>query len=83
MPDCYGVVPDLVRLAVRYGPYEGVCYDGPHEGRRHKQEYSEFRVALYGDMPIRYAEHMTPEYLEVKTGTYRWSVPLRKWVFRQ
>lgn len=69
--------------AMSYGPYDGICYDGPYEGRRYKNNDYLFRVPIYSPPQPAYSYcDYDPDYTGiVRTCTYRWSAPLRKWVF--
>lgn len=65
----------------QYGPYSGVCYDGPLEGERHTVQRGYFLVPVclesVFDPPPPDSQVMS----EIKYDSYRWSRPLRKWVY--
>jgi hypothetical protein len=59
--------------------YEGVCYDGPHEGKSYSYPTPYFRVALFE--PLQGFHWNADPTLDFRTGDYRWSNALRKWVW--
>ena len=64
-------------------PYAGRVYDGPWKGRSHTSERPWFEIpmrsALNPGMFSYRGEYASP--VAIKTGFYRWSRPLRAWVF--
>ncbi len=63
--------------------YEGVCYDGPFEGEHVSQPHPWHRKPVYRPLrqPLPYGDYVMPEAVFVEE--YRWSRPLRKWVWVQ
>jgi hypothetical protein len=64
--------------------YEGVCYDGPHEGQSYSYPTPYFRVALFEPKETFRWEGWAaelPTAADFRTGDYRWSNALRKWVW--
>ena len=63
--------------------YEGRVYDGPWEGRNYASERPRFDVPMMPrSLDCRFtpaSELVAPTTYEVKS--YRWSAPLRAWVF--
>lgn len=62
--------------------YAGVCYDGPCEGQSVKKEYSRFPIAIHRGSVLQFDPSRGwpfPTFCEQRF--YRWSYPLRKWVF--
>jgi hypothetical protein len=61
--------------------YAGVCYDGPREGKSVEMKYSRFPIAILQGSVMQFdpSKESFPPYCEQKF--YRWSHPLRKWVF--
>lgn len=62
--------------------FQGVCYDGPQEGLSIVSDGPYYRIALYprlsGLTPFAEAQ----AHISYRYGTYVWSEPLRKWVWR-
>jgi hypothetical protein len=54
--------------------FAGVCYDGPLEGEHWIKPDSSFTIGVWEG---KYSKQFT-----VRRGLYRWSHPLRKWVFQ-
>lgn len=61
--------------------FTGICYDGPYEGRRLEHYWSQFPVAAHCRDGLRLFEPGDNVPTTVKLSFYRWSHPLRKWVF--
>ena len=63
--------------------FAGRVYDGPWEGRSYESERPYFEINMVGDLPVGHFSRgfAPPVSVEVKRGFYRWSQPLRAWVF--
>lgn len=61
--------------------FEGECYDGPWAGRHVKRDSPYFAVAF--SPPLAWAQPWEEIAVDavVHQGFYRWSHPLKKWVF--
>lgn len=57
--------------------YAGICYDGPCEGEHRVSELPRFYIALFNGR----LEYYGVTRAWTHKHTYRWSFPLRKWVF--
>lgn len=63
--------------------FEGRVYDGPWEGKHRSEEVPYFHVLLaisYGRIP-KWGSFDPTAAVAVRNGYYRWSYPLRAWVF--
>jgi hypothetical protein len=62
--------------------FEGICYDGPWEGRQISYDMPWYRVALVPALGIvDWQEADRFSSLHVTYATYVWQRDLRKWVF--
>lgn len=57
--------------------YAGICYDGPCDGERRVSESNRFMIAKRHE--VGFDQYFT--FMPIAGLTYRWSHPLRKWVF--
>jgi hypothetical protein len=63
--------------------FSGQCYDGPMEGQTRGSELPWFEFPFTEPLKVSYLnkDFIPPASIELKSGFYRWSYPLRQWVF--
>ncbi len=62
--------------------FSGRVYDGPWEGRNYESERSWFIIPIREPIScLEFRPEQTPILVNIKRGQYRWSQPLRAWVF--
>lgn len=63
--------------------FSGICYDGPKEGMMIAHDGPYYRIPIYPHRvraPDYFAEGQAN--ISYRVGTYVWSYPMRKWVWR-
>lgn len=63
--------------------FEGRVYDGPWEGRQYAIDRLYFEISIAPPFSWRapFPPIDMPALVEIRRGYYRWSSPLRAWVF--
>ena len=76
---------DLDEFEVNYRDmtWMGACYDGPLEGQRRKRNRPMFMEYVQSTCFARVSDAQFRSGVQVDQIFYRWSDPLKKWVWQQ